>query len=67
MVLALKGLRSDLGFVWDQISASPTVPSLKDVSARLLRIFSQPVDTSGAETSVEYEFASLEWLSKRVR
>ena len=33
MVLALIGLRSDLGSVQDQILASPTIPSLEDVSA----------------------------------
>ena len=40
MVLTLIGLRSDLKTVRDQILGSPSVPSLDDVFARLLRISS---------------------------
>nr|CAN62317.1 hypothetical protein VITISV_026526 [Vitis vinifera] len=40
MVLTLIGLRPDLEFVRDQILASPSVPSLDDVFARLLRLSS---------------------------
>ena len=40
MVLTLIGLRSDLETVQDQILGSPSVPSLDDVFARLLRISS---------------------------
>ena len=40
MVLTLIGLRSDLETVRDQILGSPSVPSLDDVFARLLRISS---------------------------
>ncbi|XP_075111907.1 uncharacterized protein LOC107787662 [Nicotiana tabacum] len=52
MVLALKGPRSDLSSVRDQILSSPIVPSLLDVSARLLCIYSETIDTNKAETSV---------------
>ena len=40
MVLTLIGLRPDLESVRDQILASPSVPSLDDVFARLLRLSS---------------------------
>ena len=40
MVLTLIGLRPDLETVRDQILGSPSVPSLDDVFARLLRISS---------------------------
>ncbi|RVW21067.1 Retrovirus-related Pol polyprotein from transposon TNT 1-94 [Vitis vinifera] len=40
MVLTLIGLRPDLEFIRDQILASPSVPSLDDVFARLLRLSS---------------------------
>ena len=40
MVLTLIGLRLDLETVQDQILGSPSVPSLDDVFARLLRISS---------------------------
>ena len=40
MVLFLIGLRPDLEIVQDQILGSPSVPSLDDVFARLLRISS---------------------------
>ncbi|OIS95930.1 hypothetical protein A4A49_52668 [Nicotiana attenuata] len=52
MVLALKGLRSDLSPVRDQILASSTVPSLVEVSARLLRVGSETLDTTKIETSL---------------
>ena len=52
MVLALNGLRSDLTLVKDQILASSLVPSLIDVSARLLRIGSETIETNNVETSV---------------
>ena len=40
MVLTLIGLRPDLETLQDQILSSPSVPSLDDVFARLLRISS---------------------------
>ena len=53
MVLALIGLRPDLETVRDQILGSPSVPSLDDVFARLLRIsstqtlpYDSPLDSS---------------------
>ncbi|RVW50235.1 Retrovirus-related Pol polyprotein from transposon TNT 1-94 [Vitis vinifera] len=48
MVLTLIGLRPDLESVRDQILASPSVPSLDDVFARLLRLSStQTLSTDG--------------------
>ena len=54
MVLTLIGLRPDLETLRDQILGSPSVPSLDDVFARLLRISStqtlpsdSPLDSSG--------------------
>ncbi|OIS96656.1 hypothetical protein A4A49_60632, partial [Nicotiana attenuata] len=52
MVLALKGLRSDLSPIKDQILATSVVPSLVEVSARLLRIGTETLDTNKVETSV---------------
>nr|XP_033514772.1 uncharacterized protein LOC117279380 [Nicotiana tomentosiformis] len=52
MVLALKGFRSDLSPIKDQILASFVVPSLVEVSARLLRIGTEVLDTNKVETSV---------------
>ncbi|RVW81346.1 hypothetical protein CK203_038155 [Vitis vinifera] len=52
MVLTLIGLRPDLEFVRDQIPASPLVPSLDDVFARLLRLSStQTLSTDGPSDS----------------
>ena len=48
MVLTLIGLRQDLESVRDQILASPSVPSLDDVFARLLHLSStQTLSTDG--------------------
>ncbi|OIT28641.1 hypothetical protein A4A49_52660 [Nicotiana attenuata] len=52
MVLALKGLRYDLSPTKDQILASSIVPSVVEVSARLLRIETEILDTNKVETSV---------------
>jgi len=52
MVLALKGLRSDLTPIKDQILASSSIPSLIDVLARLLRIGSETIETNNVETSI---------------
>ncbi|RVW93484.1 putative mitochondrial protein [Vitis vinifera] len=52
MVLTLIGLRLDLEFVRDQILASPSLPSLDDVFARLLRLSStQTLSTDGPSDS----------------
>ncbi|RVW84329.1 Retrovirus-related Pol polyprotein from transposon RE1 [Vitis vinifera] len=52
MVLTLIGLRPDLESVRDQILASPSVPSLDDVFARLLRLSStQTLSTDGPSDS----------------
>ncbi|OIT30712.1 hypothetical protein A4A49_43700, partial [Nicotiana attenuata] len=51
MVLALIGLRSDLSSVRDQILASASVPTLEEVSARLLRITSTP-EVNSYDTSI---------------
>ncbi|XP_034709063.1 uncharacterized protein LOC117932119 [Vitis riparia] len=52
MVLTLIGLRPDLESVRDQILASPIVPSLDDVFARLLRLSStQTLSTDGPSDS----------------
>ena len=52
MVLTLIGLRPDLEFIRDQILASPSVPSLDDVFARLLRLSStQTLSTDGPSDS----------------
>ncbi|KAL6333578.1 hypothetical protein AAG906_028763 [Vitis piasezkii] len=52
MVLTLIGLRPDLESVRDQILASPSVPSLDDVFARLLRLSStQTLSTDGSSYS----------------
>ena len=52
MVLTLIGLRPDLESVRDQILASPSVPSLDDVFARLLRVSStQTLSTDGPSDS----------------
>ena len=52
MVLTLIGLRLDLESVRDQILASPSVPSLDDVFARLLRLSStQTLSTDGPSDS----------------
>ncbi|KAJ7958680.1 Retrovirus-related Pol polyprotein from transposon TNT 1-94 [Quillaja saponaria] len=40
MILTLYGLRADLDPVYHQILASPTIPSMEEVFARLLRIYS---------------------------
>ncbi|XP_031097738.1 uncharacterized protein LOC116001918 [Ipomoea triloba] len=42
MVFALAGLSPDLAHVRDQILASPTVPTLNETAARLLRVASAP-------------------------
>lgn len=52
MVLVRKGLRSDQTPVKAQILASSSVPSIIDVSARLLRIGSEAIETNNVETSV---------------
>lgn len=52
MVLALIGLKPDLSSVRDQILTSPTIPSLEDVSARLLRISSHTAPSGEIESSV---------------
>ena len=52
MVLTLIGLRPNLEPVGDQILASPSVPSLDDVFARLLRLSStQTLSTDGPSDS----------------
>ncbi|RVW35569.1 hypothetical protein CK203_073771 [Vitis vinifera] len=52
MVLTLIGLRPDLESVRDQILASPSVPSLDDVFARLLRLsYTQTLSTDGPSDS----------------
>ncbi|RVW51677.1 hypothetical protein CK203_066805 [Vitis vinifera] len=52
MVLTLIGLRPNLESVRDQILASPSVPSLDDVFARLLRLSStQTLSTDGPSDS----------------
>ena len=52
MVLTLIGLRPDLESIQDQILASPSVPSLDDVFARLLRLSStQTLSTNGPSDS----------------
>ena len=52
MVLTLIGLHPDLESVRDQILASPSVPSLDDVFARLLRLSStQTLSTDGPSDS----------------
>ena len=52
MVLTLIGLRPNLESVQDQILASPSVPSLDDVFARLLRLSStQTLSTDGPSDS----------------
>ncbi|RVW89607.1 Retrovirus-related Pol polyprotein from transposon RE2 [Vitis vinifera] len=52
MVLTFIGLRPDLEFVRYQILASPSVPSLDDVFARLLRLSStQTLSTDGSTDS----------------
>ncbi|RVW26227.1 Retrovirus-related Pol polyprotein from transposon RE2 [Vitis vinifera] len=52
MVLTLIGLRPDLESVRDQILASPSVPSLDDVFAHLLRLSStQTLSTDGPSDS----------------
>ena len=52
MVLTLIGLRPDLETVRDQILGSPSVPSLNDVFARLLRISStQTLPSNGTSDS----------------
>ncbi|OIT02048.1 hypothetical protein A4A49_56809, partial [Nicotiana attenuata] len=51
MVLALIGLRSDLSSVRDQILASASVPTLEEVSAKLLRITSTP-EVNSYDTSI---------------
>ncbi|RVW98157.1 Retrovirus-related Pol polyprotein from transposon TNT 1-94 [Vitis vinifera] len=52
MVLTLIGLRPDLESIRDQILASPSVPSLNDVFARLLRLSStQTLSTDGPSDS----------------
>ncbi|KAA8529703.1 hypothetical protein F0562_034197 [Nyssa sinensis] len=52
MVLALIGLRPDLSSVRNQILTSPTIPSLEDVFARLMRISSNTAPTGEIESSV---------------
>ena len=52
LVLTLIGLRPDLESVRDQILASPSVPYLDDVFARLLRLSStQTLSTDGPSDS----------------
>ncbi|XP_075075263.1 uncharacterized protein LOC142162667 [Nicotiana tabacum] len=51
MVLALIELRSDLSSVRDQILASASVPTLEEVSARLLRITST-LEVNSYDTSI---------------
>ena len=52
MVLTLIGLHPDLESIRDQILASPSVPSLDDVFARLLRLSStQTLSTDGLSDS----------------
>ena len=52
MVLTLIGLRLDLESVRDQILSSPSIPSLDDVFARLLRLSStQTLSTDGPSDS----------------
>ena len=52
MVLTLIGLRPNLESVRDQILASPSVPSLDDVFARLLRLsYTQTLSTDGPSDS----------------
>ncbi|RVX21546.1 Retrovirus-related Pol polyprotein from transposon RE1 [Vitis vinifera] len=57
MVLTLTGLRPDLESIRNQILASPSVPSLDDVFARLLRLSStQTLSTEGpSDSSVCYQ------------
>jgi len=52
MVLALIGLRSDLDSDRDQILTSLVIPTLEDVSARLLRISLNKNNLSIIESSV---------------
>ena len=52
MALILIGLRPDLESIRDQILASPSVPSLDDVFAHLLRLSStQTLSTNGPSAS----------------
>ncbi|RVX00201.1 hypothetical protein CK203_026668 [Vitis vinifera] len=60
MVLTLIGLRPDLKSVRDHILASPSVPSLDDVFARLLRLSStQTLSTDGPSNSSAATSASV--------
>ncbi|XP_058000152.1 uncharacterized protein LOC110645158 isoform X2 [Hevea brasiliensis] len=52
MVLTLIGLRSDLSSVQNQMLTSSVIPSLEDVSARLLRISLNANGSNEIETSV---------------
>ncbi|KAG8633986.1 hypothetical protein MANES_17G000983v8 [Manihot esculenta] len=52
MVLALIGLRPDLCFVKDQILIGSIIPTLEEVSVRLLRIFLSKSDTTDMESLV---------------
>ncbi|KAG8639966.1 hypothetical protein MANES_13G009802v8 [Manihot esculenta] len=52
MVLALIGLRSDLCSLKDQILTGSVIPTLEDVSARLLRISLSKSDATDMESSV---------------
>ena len=52
MVLALIGLRADLTSVRDQILSSPSVPTLEEVFARLLRITSTSPEVNSSDASI---------------
>lgn len=52
MVLTLIGLRADLTSVRDQIFSSPSVPTLEEVFARLLRITSAPQEVNSYDASI---------------
>ena len=68
MVLALIGLRPDLSSVRDQILTGSIVPTLEDISARLLRISTTPAAPPNIEASAfAVQNSNQKWKGNRYK